>query len=138
MYVEPSGRPSPRDPWSFRQTGVEHRYEPDTNRSYIILLHPKEESAAQERLEDHASSSSRFALASHPLNVHLVILSSYLVHWQSHIESLAETLSDIVSAFVKNTAAEQGRVTFLSGNTSLCSTPGNLRSRPKSCRNCET
>jgi hypothetical protein len=96
MYVEPSGRPHPRDPWSFRQTGVEHRYESTTNRNLIVLLHNNDESSAQERLEKHANSSERYALAAHPLNVHLVIISSYMVHWQDHIENLARSLQDIV------------------------------------------
>ena len=63
----------------------------------IILLHNNDEATAQETLEKHASSSNRYNLAAHPLNVHLVILSSYMVHWQSHIESLAQSLQDIVS-----------------------------------------
>ena len=96
MYVEPSGRRVPRDPWSIRQTGVDHKYESNTNRSAILLLHAKENAMAQEMLETHADSQNRIELASHPLNTHLVIISSNMVHWQPHIEFLAEGLADIV------------------------------------------
>ncbi|KAF2708726.1 hypothetical protein K504DRAFT_534314 [Pleomassaria siparia CBS 279.74] len=95
MYVEPSGRQPPRDIWSFRQTGVGHKYERSVNRNTIVLLHNNDESTAQARLEKHATCQERFALAAHPLNVHLVIVSSYVVHWQDHIESLARSLQDI-------------------------------------------
>jgi Mg2+ and Co2+ transporter CorA len=95
MYVEPSGRVAPRDPWSYRQTGIAHKYESETNSNLIVMLNPKESSAAQSRLEKHANSPKRERLAGHPLNVHLVILSSYLAHWQDYIESLAQALEEI-------------------------------------------
>ena len=61
------------------------------------MLHPNEHSSAQQRLEAFASSLERRSLAEHPMNVHLVAISSYLVHWQEHIESLAKSLEEIVS-----------------------------------------
>lgn len=96
MYIEPSGRACPRDPWSFRQTGVQHKYNNKTNQSTIILLHPNRESVVQGKLEALAESTDRQALAAHPLNVHLVIIDSYMAHWQDHMESLAESLHEIV------------------------------------------
>jgi hypothetical protein len=110
MYVEPSGRQHPRDPWSFRQTGVEHIYESATKRNWIVLLNNNDESSAQERLENYANSAQRYTLAAHPLNVHLVILSTYMVHWQEHIESLARSLQDIVSMAIYETERVKLRV----------------------------
>lgn len=97
MYVEPSGRPSPRDPWSFRQTGVEHLYDSSNDRNLIVLLHPNDRAAAQGRLEELADSQHRFNLIAHPLHAHLVIMSSYLKHWQEYLECLAKSVLDIVS-----------------------------------------
>ena len=96
MYVEPSGRLSPRDPWSYRQTGVEHKYFSQSNRNSIILLNPKAESRAENRFEQHACSVERHALAMHPMHTHLVIVSVYMTYWQEYLESLAASLQDIV------------------------------------------
>ena len=96
MYVEPSGRKKPRDPWSFRQTGVEHKYDAKMNRSVFIVLHPKERSTAQHQLEEYAGHVQGHSMARHPLNVHLTIISSQMNHWQEHMEDLAESLQDIV------------------------------------------
>lgn len=99
MYVEPNGRASPMDPWSIRQTGVHHEYQHNGNCSRIILLHPLENSEAQKRIEEYARCDrpdGSCALAQHPLNVHLVIISTYIVHWSNHNESLAKELDQIV------------------------------------------
>ncbi|KAF2738921.1 hypothetical protein EJ04DRAFT_560183 [Polyplosphaeria fusca] len=95
MYIEPNGRKSPKDPWSFRQTVVYHGYDSLHDRNRIIVLHPKENSAAQEKLESVATSRERDILATHPLNVHLLIISSYMIHWPNHSESLAKELQEI-------------------------------------------
>ncbi|KAF2809485.1 uncharacterized protein BDZ99DRAFT_531837 [Mytilinidion resinicola] len=95
MYVEPSGRPTDRDQWSFRQTGVYQKHSMKTRQSKCILLHSNDEPALQKRLEKHAESPEKLALARHPMNVHLVVLSTYIVHWQDYIESMAKSLQDI-------------------------------------------
>jgi len=96
MYVELNGRPPPRDPWSFRQTGGYHKFSAKSDCNRVILLHPKEKAVAQRRLEDHARSSNKAALAQHPLNIHLMVISSYLINWQDYIENLATELEQIV------------------------------------------
>lgn len=96
MYAELNGRQAPRDPWSFRQTGVYHKYTASNNCNRIILLHPNDEAVAQDKLRGYAQSPHRAVLAKHPLNVHLVVLSSYLGSWQDQIESLASELELIV------------------------------------------
>jgi hypothetical protein len=96
MYVERSGRPTGRDPWSFRQTGVFHRFTGAQNGNFFILLHPKSKPMAQKRLELWASSPQRHSLAQHPMNVHLIVLSSYMTYWPEQIESLAGALADAV------------------------------------------
>jgi hypothetical protein len=96
MYVERNGRPAPRDPWSYRQTGSYQKFNAAKRCSQIVLLHPNNEAISQTRLAGHAESLWRSDLANHPLNVHLVIVSSYLVNWQEYIESLASELEQIV------------------------------------------
>jgi hypothetical protein len=107
MYVESNGKSSPHDPWSFRQTGAHHKHSVKDNSHRMILLHPNDRAIAQSRLKGHAQSCRRAALANHPLNVHLMVLSSYLINWQDYIESLAKELETIVSVLVeKNGVAE--------------------------------
>jgi hypothetical protein len=96
MYVERNGKRPPRDPWSIRQTGVVHKFSAAMCSSQAILLHPNNEAVAQARLEAFAASANRSALAQHPLNLHLVIISSYISNWQEYIESLASELEQIV------------------------------------------
>jgi hypothetical protein len=98
MYVERNGRHPPRDIWSFRQTGVVHKFSAGSFVSQVILLHPNDEAVAQTKLEALASSSHKVEVSQHPLNIHLVIIWSYLANWQDHIESLASDLEQIVSA----------------------------------------
>jgi hypothetical protein len=95
MYVELNGRRS-RDPWSFRQTGGYHKFSATSNCNRVILLHPNDEALAQYKLENHAKSSHKSALAQHPLNIHLIVISSYLINWQDYIEYLASEVEQIV------------------------------------------
>jgi len=97
MYVEPSGRPNGRDPWSFRQTGVYQRYDGQGTGTVSVLLHPKLNSAAQKKIE--SSTQNEFdphALARSPLSIHLFILKSYIPYWTDFLESSAASLSQMV------------------------------------------
>lgn len=96
MYVEPNGRRLPRDPWSIRRTGVYHKSSAAYSINQVVLLHSNSETIAQARLEGLAESPRKSALTSHPLNIHLLIILSYLVHWPDNIESLAGELEQIV------------------------------------------
>ena len=96
MYVEHNGKQGAGDPWSFRQTGSFHSFCAATRRNRVILLHPKENAVAQRRLENFTEFLLEADLAQHPLNTHLVVISSYLANWQDHIESLARELEQIV------------------------------------------
>lgn len=103
MYVEPSGRPPGRDPWSIRQTGVYHRWDASVDVNLFILLHPRHSPPVQEKLENLAHKpDERDALVEHPLNVHIVLLTSCLSFWQAYIQDLAKKLSDYVSNFLCN------------------------------------
>ncbi|PSN61811.1 hypothetical protein BS50DRAFT_578295 [Corynespora cassiicola Philippines] len=117
MYVEPSGRDAERDPWSIRQTGIYHDYEADSKTSRIILLHPKNESAAQERIEKLAHRSSIGLLTDHPINIHIVIISVYLTHWSDHIESIAtgaeEIRRDLTTIDIKHDKIDPGEMQTL-------------------------
>jgi hypothetical protein len=101
--VEPNGRVGTVDPWSIRQTGLHHQYHCNGNSSRIILLHPLEHSEAQKRIEGYVKfdgQDGNSILAQHPLNVHLVIISTCIVHWFNHNESLAKELDQIVRILV--------------------------------------
>ncbi|OAG25013.1 hypothetical protein CC77DRAFT_297181 [Alternaria alternata] len=95
MYVERNGRRPPRDTWSFRQTGVMHKFSFESCSSQIVIIHPSDDAVAQSKLEAMAESSHRAQLTRHPLTVHLIIIWSYLANWQDHIESLASDLEQI-------------------------------------------
>lgn len=96
LYIEPNGRPSPKDPWSLRQTGVYQKYSRSGNCTFGMLLHPNSNSVAQTRLETAAETrNENHGLREHPLNMHLIILSSYFNHWQAYIESLAAEVGKI-------------------------------------------
>jgi hypothetical protein len=97
MYVERNGRRPPRDIWSFRQTGVIHKFSAGDCSSQVVIIHPNDEAVAQTKLEALAESSHRAQVTQHPLNVHLVIIWSYLSNWQDHVESLASDLEQMVS-----------------------------------------
>lgn len=99
MYIEPNRRRPPKDPWSFRQTGVYHKSSKANNVNKVLLIHPTDESAAETKIEGLVSSSHKAALTRHPLHIHLLILSSYLFHWQDYIESKADELEQIVRSY---------------------------------------
>jgi hypothetical protein len=106
MYVERNGRRPPRDTWSFRQTGVVHKFSREMCSSQIVVLHPNNEAVAQTKLEALAESSHKAEVTQHPLNVHLVIIWSYLANWQDYIESLASDLEQIVSGYYTHVQAK--------------------------------
>jgi len=95
MYVERNGKRPPRDIWSFRQTGVTHKFSSERCSSQVVVIHPNDEAVAQSKLEALAESSNTAQLTQHPLTVHLVILLSYMAHWQDYLESLASDLEQI-------------------------------------------
>jgi hypothetical protein len=111
MYVELNGKRAPRDPWSFRQTGVYHRFSTANSNSQIILLHPNNEAVAQSKLETLAQSEHKADLMKHPLNIHVVIISAYLTNYQEHIESLADELEQIVSNYKRPSRLYTGLTT---------------------------
>ena len=103
MYIEPSGRVAGRDPWSYRQTGVYHRYDRANDNNTFLMLHPKRESNIQKLVESYIQLPvENQSLVGHPLNMHLIVLYSSSRHWQGYIESLAESLADIVGIALKN------------------------------------
>ena len=92
-YVEPNGR-TIGDPVSRRQTGMFHHYDSRKQENFAILLNPMENSRAESRLKDmRVEDNSRS-----PLDLHRLILSSYIPNWRPYIESLAEQLSSLVGA----------------------------------------
>jgi len=99
MYIERNGRRPPRDIWSFRQTGVTHKFSSDRCSSQVVVIHPNDETVVQSKLEAMAESSNTAQLTQHPLAIHLFILLSYLANWEDYLESLASDLEQSVSKY---------------------------------------
>ncbi|KAI8933033.1 hypothetical protein NX059_009682 [Plenodomus lindquistii] len=95
MYIEPNGKKPPRNPRSFRQTGVYHKSSAANCVNEVVLIHPNNEAAAQRNLEDLAENGCHTMLAEHPLNIHLLIITTYMAHWQDHNEGLASELEQM-------------------------------------------
>jgi hypothetical protein len=80
-----------------RQTGVYHCYSPTTKRSICILLHPMADSRAHARLQSVWKTSGGVkTFGEHPLNLHMLILSSYVNNWQIYLDDLARTFKSLV------------------------------------------
>ncbi|KAF1967974.1 hypothetical protein BU23DRAFT_572792 [Bimuria novae-zelandiae CBS 107.79] len=94
MFVELNGKELPRDPWSYRQTGIHHKASAINDSSEVVILHLNDNSVAQSRLEKYADSSRRVDLAKHPLKVHL-----YIEDLASDLEQIRKYI-DIVKAGV--------------------------------------
>ncbi|KAF1349799.1 hypothetical protein BDV97DRAFT_175555 [Delphinella strobiligena] len=95
VYMEPNGRRAPKDPFSQRQTGVFHRYKPGDKSNFVILLHPMENSRAQQRLESLSERERGNRASQSPLDIHMLVLSSYLNNWRAYIESLADQSKEL-------------------------------------------
>ena len=86
-----------------RQTGVYHRYSPTTKTSICILLHPMTYSRAHARLQSVWRTSGGVKnFSEHPLNLHMLILSSYVNNWQIYLDDLAWTFKSLVLITPKN------------------------------------
>ncbi|KAL4754382.1 hypothetical protein BDW72DRAFT_190244 [Aspergillus terricola var. indicus] len=72
-----------------RWVGVFNRFSPErAGQNLWIILHPEQNSEAQQRIESAAKHA--LDLWNHPSLLHLVILSSYMGNWRFCIQSLGE------------------------------------------------
>ncbi|KAF3081621.1 hypothetical protein TWF102_009747 [Orbilia oligospora] len=93
-YVDLHGRERPKDPFSIRQTGVYHKYDPQAKRSVWIFIQPSE--SLKERLD---SLFSRYK--DNPIDialqveVHFLVLTHAAKNWRPYITYLEDTFSKI-------------------------------------------
>ncbi|KAL4736594.1 hypothetical protein BDV11DRAFT_172731 [Aspergillus similis] len=94
-----------------RWVGVFNRFSPErAGQNLWIILHPNQNSEAQQRIESAAEHALDFG--NHPSLLHLVILSSYMGNWRLCIQSLGEEVEKMtdlvmVSRFTNETSHYQ-------------------------------
>ncbi|KAL2035133.1 hypothetical protein VTO58DRAFT_101050 [Aureobasidium pullulans] len=91
-YVEPNGRTT-SDPVSRRHTGVFYRYDAQEHQELAIIINPMTNSKVEQRLR-HTRLQRTYTLR-HPLDLHCLVLSSYIPNWRPYIESLAEEVASM-------------------------------------------
>ena len=85
-YPEHNGRIDGADPWSIRQTAVYQSFDPLTGASLWILLNPRQNAAADNRIKSLLERSEDFLyLHGHPPLIALVVLSTYFVNWRAYM-----------------------------------------------------
>jgi hypothetical protein len=96
--MEPNYRRKGKEGWSLRQTGVYHRYESNTKSSTCFLMHPREESTAQNQLNARFDADGATSLLKNdPLDFHVLLLSSYFENWQLYLNELTKEFKPLVS-----------------------------------------
>jgi hypothetical protein len=81
-----------------RWVGVFNRFSPErAGQNLWIILHPKQNSEAQQRIESAAEQALGFC--NYPSLLHLVILSSYMGNWRFCIQNLGEEVERMVCLF---------------------------------------
>ena len=85
-YPENNGRTDGADPWSIRQTGVYQSFDVTTKTSVWILINPRQNTAADNRLKDLLCSRDKFPTMEgrKPL-VGLMVLSTYFGNWRTYM-----------------------------------------------------
>ena len=85
-YPENNGRTDGADPWSIRQTGVYQSFDVKTKTSVWLLINPRQNTAADDRLRDLLGSRKRFSATEEqqPL-IGLMVLSTYFGNWRTYM-----------------------------------------------------
>ena len=86
-YPENNGRSDGANPWSIRQTGVYQSFDSKSQTTLWILLNPKPQSAADDRIKDLFSVGAGGFLrlqGQHPV-IGLIVLSSYILNWRTYM-----------------------------------------------------
>ena len=89
-HVQLHGR-SKRDPWSFRNFAVYHRYSTSKKSMWIFIGLPK---SMEDHLEHILSDSG--LTGPHPLLLHSYLLTASLKSWRWYFNHLEEQLQEIV------------------------------------------
>lgn len=101
VYTEES-RDERRSSWPIRQIGVFHRYMPKSAKSLWIFVNPMVKSIFQKRLESTISRrNAPFPL--NMMNIHVLVVSSYITNWRWYLNSLNAEFEEIVTYTYPNT-----------------------------------
>ncbi|KAL9070263.1 MAG: hypothetical protein Q9161_004956 [Pseudevernia consocians] len=85
-YPEHNGRSDGADPWSIRQTCVYQSFDPLTTSSLWMLVNPRENTAADSRIEGLLNAPEGFLnLHQQPPLIGLVVLSTYFANWRTYM-----------------------------------------------------
>ena len=86
-YPERNGRIDGADPWSIRQTGVYQKVNPWSKTSLWILLNPRQNTAANARIENLLKSQEiHSSLQWQPMLLGLIVFSVYFTNWRAFME----------------------------------------------------
>ncbi|KAK6538857.1 hypothetical protein TWF694_010417 [Orbilia ellipsospora] len=93
-YVDPHNHKTPKDPFAIRQTGVYHKYDPQTKRSTWIFIQPSE--SLKERLEAlftrYKDNPIDLALQ---VEIHFLVFTHGARNWRPYINYLEELFDEI-------------------------------------------
>ncbi|EPS41509.1 hypothetical protein H072_4620 [Dactylellina haptotyla CBS 200.50] len=93
-YVDRHGRETPKDPFAIRQTGVYHKYDPQTKRSVWIFIQPSE--SLKERLEAlftrYKDNPIDLALQ---VEIHFLVVTHGAKNWRPYIKYLEELFDKV-------------------------------------------
>ena len=86
-YPESNGRIDGADPWSIRQTGVNQKFYPSLKTSLWILLHLRQKTAANARIENLLNSQGKhLSLQGQPVLLGLIVFPVYFTNWRAFME----------------------------------------------------
>ena len=119
-YPEERNRDTP-ERWSVRQTGVYHRFDTRTQKSFWILLHPKPDSPIRLRVEDVIRAVPQFNdTDQNMMMLHLSILGKPFGNWRWYMAHFEEEIEDMVSSAYNQ--RKSARLSFASAKLSQCCT----------------
>lgn len=85
-YPEHNGRTDGADPWSIRQTGVYQSFDTAKKTSIWILLNPRENTVAENRIKGLLNTQDGFSdPQGQPPLLGLIVLSMYLNNWRTYM-----------------------------------------------------
>lgn len=90
-YMEFTNRGSGKEPWSFRQTAVYHRYKPPKYKNCSTWILVGASSRAEVRLDRYTRSIPNIQDAN-PFEIHLIFVDTVLTSWRPYIADLTKDI----------------------------------------------
>jgi hypothetical protein len=94
-YMEFTNRGSGKEPWSFRQTAVYHRYKPPKYKNCSTWILVGASSRAEVRLDRYTRSIPNIQDAN-PFEIHLIFVDTVLTSWRPYIADLTKDIQQQV------------------------------------------